>query len=156
MFQLTKDELDKIMMSQIVISPNNNYFSGQDGGTRKLPYAFTEQGFYMLMTVLKGELATKQSIAIIRLFKAMKDYIVETKPLLDSMNQYIGNKFSSYDKRFEVIEDKLEAVMDNFADSFKNKEFMILDGQKIESLLFPSKSVRPHLDKKNCSAARLR
>ena len=35
------------------------------GGTRKLPYAFTEQGTYMLMTVLKGDLATKQSIALI-------------------------------------------------------------------------------------------
>ena len=29
------------------------------GGTRKLPYAFTEQGIYMLMTVLRGELAVK-------------------------------------------------------------------------------------------------
>lgn len=35
------------------------------GGTRKLPYAFTEQGIYMLMTVLKGNLATKQSILIV-------------------------------------------------------------------------------------------
>ena len=42
------------------------------GGTRKLPYAFTEQGIYMLMTVLKGELATKQSIALIDAFKQMK------------------------------------------------------------------------------------
>ena len=65
MFQLTKDGLGKIMMSQFVIS--------SWGGIRKLPYAFTEQGIYMLMTILKGELATKQSIAIIRLFKAMKD-----------------------------------------------------------------------------------
>lgn len=45
------------------------------GGTRYLPYAFTEQGIYMLMTVLKGELAVKQSKALIRLFKEMKDYI---------------------------------------------------------------------------------
>lgn len=35
------------------------------GGTRKLPYAFIEQGIYMLMTVLKGNLATKQSILIV-------------------------------------------------------------------------------------------
>ena len=133
MFKLTKDELDEIMMSQNVISPNNNYFSGQSGGTRKLPYAFTEQGIYMLMTILKGELATKQSIAIIRLFKAMKDYIVETKPLLDSMNRYIENKFSSYDKRFEAVEHKLDAVMDNFIDPSTYKEFLIFNGQKIES-----------------------
>ena len=38
-------------------------------------YAFTEQGIYMLMTVLKGEQATAQSKALIRLFKQMKDYI---------------------------------------------------------------------------------
>ena len=46
------------------------------GGTRYLPYAFTEQGIYMLMTVLKGDLATKQSKSLIRLFKKMKDYLV--------------------------------------------------------------------------------
>ena len=51
-------------------------------GSRKLPYAFTEQGIYMLMTVLKGELATKQSKILIRTFKQMKDYIVENKSLL--------------------------------------------------------------------------
>ena len=45
------------------------------GGTRKMPYAFTEQGIYMLMTVLKGEQAIAQSKALIRLFKQMKDYI---------------------------------------------------------------------------------
>ena len=42
-----------------------------------MPYAFTEQGIYMLMTVLKGDLATKQSIALIDTFKSMKDYIIE-------------------------------------------------------------------------------
>ena len=38
------------------------------GGRTCLPYAFTEQGIYMLMTVLKGDLATKQSIALIDAF----------------------------------------------------------------------------------------
>ena len=41
------------------------------------PYAFTEQGIYILMTVLKGEPAVKQSETLIRLFKGMKDYIGE-------------------------------------------------------------------------------
>ena len=37
----------------------------------------------MLMTVLKGDLAVRQSMALIRLFKQMKDYIVtENKQLL--------------------------------------------------------------------------
>ena len=46
------------------------------GGRQYLPFAFTEQGIYMLMTVLKGDLATKQSIALIRTFKEMKDFIL--------------------------------------------------------------------------------
>lgn len=42
--------------------------------SRSLPYAFTEQGIYMLMTVLRGDLATAQSKALIRIFKQMKDF----------------------------------------------------------------------------------
>ena len=38
----------------------------------------------MLMTVLKGDLATKQSIALIDAFKEMKDYIVENKDILST------------------------------------------------------------------------
>lgn len=54
------------------------------GGHRKLPYAFTEQGIYMLMTVLRGELAVKQSKALIRIFKQMKDFIVENQDFISS------------------------------------------------------------------------
>lgn len=56
MFQLTRNEIESVK-SQFVTSPSNNFFEGQDGGRRKLPYAFTEQGIYMLATVLRGELA---------------------------------------------------------------------------------------------------
>ena len=36
----------------------------------------------MLMTVLKGDLAVRQSIALIKAFKQMKDYLIENKGLL--------------------------------------------------------------------------
>ena len=49
-----------------------------------MPYAFTEQGIYMLMTVLRGELAVKQSKALIRMFKQMKDFIVENQDFINS------------------------------------------------------------------------
>ena len=56
---------------------------GVKGGRSYNPFAFTEQGIYMLMTVLKGERATAQSKALIRLFKQMKDYIIaENRKLL--------------------------------------------------------------------------
>ncbi len=57
------------------------------GGVRKMPFAFTEQGIYMLISVLKGTLATKQSIALVHLFKEMKDYIAaENQQLLGCAN----------------------------------------------------------------------
>jgi len=66
MFQLTEEEILELSRSQIVTSMQTK---GVKGGRVYLPYAFTEQGLYMLMTVLKGELATKQSKALIRIFK---------------------------------------------------------------------------------------
>ena len=98
-----------------------------------LPYAFTEQGIYMLMTVLKGELAVKQSKALIRLFKRMKDYIVENKELIGYNASLINNKFLTYDKKFEDVDEKLKIVMENFIDPSTYKQFLILDGQKIEA-----------------------
>jgi len=44
-------------------------------GRRYLPYAFTEQGIYMLATVLRGKLAEQQSIFIMRTFREMRHYI---------------------------------------------------------------------------------
>ena len=73
-FQLTKDEY-QILLSQ-------NVTASWGGDRRTEPWAFTESGIYMLMTVLKGELAIDQSIAIIRIFRAMKDYIAETQGLV--------------------------------------------------------------------------
>lgn len=61
-FQLREGEFKRLMLK------NSTSKQGR-GGTRKLPYAFTEQGVYMLMTVLKGDVATQQSKALIRLFK---------------------------------------------------------------------------------------
>ncbi len=73
-FQLTREELDDLVRSKILTS--------SWGGTRYLPWAFTESGIYMLMTVLRGDLATRQSKALVRIFRAMKDYIVENQELL--------------------------------------------------------------------------
>jgi len=129
-FQLAKEELLKIARSKNLTA---QFWVTNKGGRSSLPYAFTEQGIYMLMTVLKGELATKQSIALIDAFKAMKDYIVENNNLLLNTNSYIESKFSSYDRKFETIENKLEIVMDNFIDPNTYKHYLILDGKRVEA-----------------------
>ena len=135
---------NEIELEELARSKESNYFERSKkstpelwaagrGGRSYLPYAFTEQGIYMLMTVLKGELAVKQSKALIRLFKRMKDYIIENKGLIDFNASLINNKFLSYDKKFEEVDEKLKIVMDNFIDPSTYKSFLVLDGQKIEA-----------------------
>ena len=66
MFELTKEEFENLMSKKSKSSW---------GGRRKAPYAFTEQGVYMLATVLRGEIAEQQSIFIMRAFREMRHYI---------------------------------------------------------------------------------
>ena len=72
-FQLTREEFANLMCKN---------FTSSWGGTRKLPYAFTEEGIYMLMTVLNGDLAVSQSKKLIRLFKKMKNFIIQNQNVL--------------------------------------------------------------------------
>jgi len=59
-----------------------------------MPWAFTESGIYMLMTVLKGDLSTKQSIELICVLQKMKDYITESSMiLLLMMTNPVGRKW---------------------------------------------------------------
>ena len=74
-FQLTTREFQNLLSQNVTAS--------WGGDRRTEPWCFTESGIYMLMTALKGEIATKQSIALIRTFRAMKDYIVQNQPLID-------------------------------------------------------------------------
>ena len=138
MFQLTAYEIEQISRSKILTTMQ---VKGIKGGRVYLPYVFTEQGIYMLMTVLKGELAVKQSKALIRLFKRMKDYIVEsnnlltTRDILELSNQVNKNTKSieSLKRKDAVMDKKLAKVMDNFIDPSTYKNFLILNGQRIEA-----------------------
>ena len=119
------------------------------GGVRYAPYAFTEQGIYMLMTVLKGERATAQSKALIRLFKQMKDYIVaENQSLLgsDGIAQIashtvqnakdiaeIRDGLAETREDVSVMKSDLQKVMENFIDPSTFKHFLILNGHKLEA-----------------------
>ena len=62
MFQLTAEEVEAVK-SQFATSPDSSFYAGQDGGRRKPPYAFTEQGIYMLAAVLKGKTAVRSAFS---------------------------------------------------------------------------------------------
>ena len=120
MFQLTKEEVE-LVKSQFVTSRNINYFEGQEGGRRKLPYAFTEQGIYMLATVLRGELAEQQSIFIMRTFREMRHYISQnqqfvTRNEMDLLTAKVGTITERQDrmeKRVEFIQKDVTILGDN-------------------------------------------
>ena len=67
MFQLTKEEFDFLKQTLIFQNGISSW-----GGTRKLPYAFTEQGLAMLSGVLNSDIAIDVNISIMRAFVAIR------------------------------------------------------------------------------------
>ena len=113
-FKLTREEIENLR------SKNS---TSSWGGSRYLPYAFTEQGIYMLMTVLKGDLAISQSKALIRTFKHMKDYIIENQGLIGKREylqlsmQVTQNVLDTLEMRHELseVEDQMADVVDKLS-----------------------------------------
>lgn len=106
-FQITKEEFQNLRSKKSTSSW---------GGRRYQPYAFTEEGIYMLMAVLKGELAVSQSKALIRTFKKMKDYIVSNE-MLPANRQLLQLSMQVTDTAKSIVEIKqnLSQVEDNMA-----------------------------------------
>ena len=147
MFQLTREEVESVK-SQIVISRENNFFEGQGGGRRTLPYAFTEQGIYMLATVLRGELAEQQSIFIMRAFREMRHYIRQNQQFVtQSEMRLVTAKVSEIsvqvagvvdwknkaEDRFDNIQRSIDTLYENFVTDKDFKNFVIYKGQKFEA-----------------------
>lgn len=93
MFQLTTDENLKFQ----------NGISSW-GGSRSLPYVFTEQGVAMLSSVLHSSTAIQVSISIIDAFVAIRSYIIST---------------SSFSAELEAIKAKLELLEKNDEDNLE-------------------------------------
>jgi len=90
MFVITKEEF-KSLRSQIVIS--------KKGGTRYLPYAFTEQGVAMLSGVLKSKRAIEVNISIMRVFILLRQYALTHKDLTEKLKKLERN----YNKKFKDV-----------------------------------------------------
>ena len=107
-FQLTESEIRTVLSTQVMFS--------RRGGNRKLPYAFTEPGIYMLMTVLKGDLAVKQSKALIRAFQSMKNYIIENQGMVGQI-EYLKLCLQVSDSIKENM--KMRKDLDDLSESMK-------------------------------------
>ena len=158
MFQLTKDEIN-LVKAQIANLPNEDFSksqfatlngNGDKRGTnvKKLPYAFTEQGIYMLATVLRGELAEQQSIFIMRAFREMRHYIKQNQQFVTQSEMHLVTaKVSELSVRMAGVSDRqkkteqdiygiqknIDTINENFVSDKDFKNFVIYKGQKFEA-----------------------
>ena len=117
MFQMTKEEVKDLRskFSTANINPKS----------RSLPHAFTEQGIYMLATVLNGEIAEKQSIFIMRAFREMRHFIMNNERMFERINS-IELKQLEYQKESE---EKFNKIFDYIADHKEVNQKIFFDGQ---------------------------
>ena len=100
MFQLSEKEYQNLM-SQFATS------SLEHGGVRKMPYVFTEEGIYMLATVLNSTVAVQTNIAIIRTFKKLREFSKHYNALAKQLLE-IDRK---HDKQYQELKKALDELV---------------------------------------------
>lgn len=109
MFQLTAEEWQNL---------KSQFATSSWGGTRKLPYAFTELGVSMLSSILNSELAIEVNINIMRAFVAVRRFIAnppvdrvsELQNELKELKSYIEEVFTDYNDINEDTRVQLELI----------------------------------------------
>lgn len=131
MFQLTKQEWDNLRFqietssTQIMDSQKMNIpqiiAANKHGGSRYLPYAFTEQGVAMLSGILNSERAIQMNIAIMRAFVELRKVLLlqtDYKEQIKALKERVGN----HDVQLNQIYDALENLLDEKATERKWEE----------------------------------
>ncbi len=141
-FQLSDAEVSELSRSKFLTSMQTK---GLKGGRTYNPYAFTEQGIYMLMTVLKGDLAVTQSKMLIRTFKEMKHFIQNNSHIFAELDN-IKNHLLESDLHHKETDKKIKEIfslMDKY--NIKETQGIFFQGQifdayaKFESFLAAAK-----------------
>lgn len=120
-WKLTKDEANNLRSQFATSSGVNNY-----GGRRYLPRVFTEQGIYMLATILKSSVATKVPIAIMDTFVRMRHYINYNKYMLPNRMLLLEDKVDNNTKR-------INQLFDMFDPKEITKEYLFFENQLFKS-----------------------
>jgi hypothetical protein len=94
MFQLTKDECNNLR-SQIVTS--------SWGGSRYLPYAFTEQGVAMLSGILRSAVAIEVNISIMRAFVMARQFALEYSALKQQLDKFMMDTNTKFSEVYQVL-----------------------------------------------------
>ncbi|MBI4810693.1 MAG: ORF6N domain-containing protein [Ignavibacteriales bacterium] len=98
MFQLTEEEFKNLIF---------HFGISKWGGTRKLPYAFTEQGVAMLSSVLRSKRAVQVNIEIMRAFVKLRELLATHKELARKLEELE----KKYDSQFKIVFEAIHQLM---------------------------------------------
>ena len=90
--------------------------------SRANPRVFTEQGLYMLATILKSKVATEVSIAIMDTFVKMRHYI-------NYNNLFLPHKFMLLEKKVDDNTEKIKELFDKFDPKEIVKDYIYFEGE---------------------------
>ena len=138
MFQLTQEECFSLISEDL----KSQFATSSWGGTRKRPYAFTENGIAMLSGVLKSETAIKVNIKIMRTFTRMRHSLIYNKDLLGRIEviehqqlktqQHLHEHDCRLEKVFSIIEHN----------DISPRQGIFFDGQIYDAYTFVADLVR--------------
>ena len=102
MFQLEQDEFKNLIFQN---------GSSSWGGTRKLPYAFTEQGVAMLSGILNSDRAISVNIQIMRVFTKIRQMLLDNTELRFAVGE-IKKKTENNTKNIELVFQYLDELLE--------------------------------------------
>lgn len=117
MFQLTKDEYESLRFQIETLEKSDAPLRFQietskgRGGTRYLPYAFTEQGVAMLSGILNSDKAINMNIAIMRAFVEVRKIAFGHNDLKKQL-QEIKLRISEHDEQLNGLYNAIENLLD--------------------------------------------
>ena len=129
-FEATDDELENL---------RSKFLTSSWGGNRYSPKLFTEQGIYMLATILKSKVATDITVKIIRTFANMRKLI--------KGNDFYAHQLKELEKRQLIYEIKSDEKFDKIFNALEDKQIyptngIFYNGQIFDAYVFISDLIK--------------
>ena len=132
MFQLTHNEMESL---------RSQFATSKRGGTRYLPYVFTEHGIIMLASVLNSPTAVAASVRITDAFVAMRRALASIAPLLSRIEATERRQLKQEDAQARN-EERFKLILDAMRDKTFPPQKVFFDGQIYDAFEQMKKFVR--------------
>lgn len=125
MFQLTKEELADLKCQNGISSW---------GGSRYLPYAFTENGIAMLSGVLRSETSVEVNIRIMRAFTSMRHFLAN--------NAQVFQRLANIEYHQIETDRRIDEVFQQLQSNLQPQQGVFFDGQVFDAYCFVADLIR--------------